>query len=333
MRALSRGFLVILAVAVASVFSAPSFAQSVRVACPRAIPLYYLPIPIAVNLGLFKKQGLEVEVVDLTGANAAKALISGSVEFSCNSLDHAIKVFSEGQSVKMVAGFQRLPGLALVAATKLKGEVKDITGLKGRSVGVGVLGSSTHLSLIYLLKKNNMTEQDVRVVSVPGPPFVAAIKAGQLEGGMNLEPYITRLLRQGDVYLLADLRTVNGTRAALGVDEFLNTGVLASQRTIAGNAETVQKFVNAVVEANKWIQAHTPEQIAAAMPSLGDLKPDFIAAMETLKEAFYADAVPTKKGVDAAVEFHKAIGTVDKGTTVNMGDVVDVTFVSKATKQ
>src|SRR5690606_32389577 len=53
-------------------------AQAVRIACPTSIPIYYLPVSVATGLDLFEKHGLDVEIVDLVGANAANALLSGS---------------------------------------------------------------------------------------------------------------------------------------------------------------------------------------------------------------------------------------------------------------
>jgi len=305
-------------------------AQPIRIGCPRAIPLYYLPVPVAENLGLFKKEGLTVEIVDIVGANAAKALLSNSIDVSCNSLDHAIKALAQGQSLKMIAGFQKLPGMALVVDKKHAGQIKNVADLKGRAIGIGVVGSSTHLGLQYVLKQAGIAERDVRVVSVPGAAFLAAIKSGQIDAGMNLEPFITRLLREDSASMLVDLRTATGTKQTIGTSEFVNTGVLVTEGTIKSKPELVQKFANAIVAANLWIQAKSPTEIADALPFLGDLKPDFIAAMGTLKDAYYPDAVPTVEGAKAVVDFHRQVGTIEPGFAVDPAALLDLSFVKRA---
>jgi NitT/TauT family transport system substrate-binding protein len=309
---------------------APAQAQSIRVSCPSAFPLYYLPIPIADKLGLFKEAGLNVEVVSLTGANAARALLAGSLEFSCNSLDHAIKAFAQGQSIKLILAFQRLPGLALSVATRLKGSVHDVRDLKGKTIGIAVLGSSTHLMLQYLIAKAGMVDRDFKIVGVPGPAFVAAMKAGQIDAGVMLEPYVTMLERDGTLHTVQDFRTIAGTKAVMGTSEFVNTGVLVSGALIDKDPALVQKFVNVLVKANGWAQSHTPREIANAIGVPPEGQADFVAALQKMADAYYPDAIPTEEGIKQTVAFHRVVGTIAKDMPINEQALVDLRFITAA---
>jgi hypothetical protein len=55
--------------------------------------MVYLPTVLAKTKGYFAEEGLDVEILDIKGggSQAASALIGGSVDFSANAIDHAIK--------------------------------------------------------------------------------------------------------------------------------------------------------------------------------------------------------------------------------------------------
>ena len=46
--------------------------------------------------------------------------------------------------------------------------------------------------------------------------FIAAIKQNRIDAGMTTEPTVSQLLKTGDAKVLVDMRTLEGTRAALG---------------------------------------------------------------------------------------------------------------------
>ncbi|MBI2527357.1 MAG: ABC transporter substrate-binding protein [Candidatus Rokubacteria bacterium] len=304
-------------------------AESIRIGCPAALPLYYLPASVADSQGFFRKEGLTVEMINLVGSDAAKALLAKSVDVSCNSLDHAIKAAAQGQQLKMIVAFQRTPAMALLVLNKHRDQIKSVRDLKGRAVGISVVGASAHLMLRYVLDRAGLGERDVRLVSVPGPAFIAAMKQGQIDAGMNFEPFVTRLIREGVAFPLLDLRPVKAAEAVMGGPEFVHTGMLARAETIRDRPATIQKVVNAIVRAHRWIQEHSPADIANALPDLKD-KEDFITAMGTLKDAYYPAGVPTEAGVIKTIGFHRAVGTLTADQRLDPRALLDTTFVLKA---
>lgn len=89
------------------------------------------------------------------------------------------------------------------------------------------------------------------------------------------EPTVSRLLKTGDAKILIDMRTAEGTKAALGGTSpaacvYLQTDWANSHKDI------VQKMVNAFVKTLKWIHSHSADEIAAKMP------PDYYAADKEL---------------------------------------------------
>ncbi|MBI3681491.1 MAG: hypothetical protein HY235_13990 [Acidobacteria bacterium] len=81
------------------------------------------------------------------------------------------------------------------------------------------------------------------------------------------EPAITILERRaGNVRILADLRTGEGVRQALGVEVYPAAVFYAPANWIEQHPREVAALAHAVRRTLDWMQKHSPEQIAAAMP-------------------------------------------------------------------
>src|SRR4029453_6547576 len=216
--------------------------------------MVYLPTVLAKSKGFFAEEGLDVEILDIKGggSQAASALIGGSVDFSANAIDHAIK--AKVQKKELVAGHShvRLAMMALVVASKHKGEIKTIADLKGRPLGVTSPGSQTHMILGYLLAKHGVKPDDVKIIGAGGNTMPLALEKDSVHAGMMLDPFFTAFMKQGKGVVLVDMFTIKGTQAAMG-GEVQGTTLLTRPEVIAKRPAVVQKMVNALVKANKLI--------------------------------------------------------------------------------
>src|SRR5919204_4988060 len=88
---------------------------TVKVSVGSAASLLYLPWDLAKALNYFEDENLDVQISYANaGTEAATALLSGSVDFTGNSIDHSIKAQIAGKPTKMVVSFAKLPGTGLV---------------------------------------------------------------------------------------------------------------------------------------------------------------------------------------------------------------------------
>src|SRR2546428_6870222 len=88
---------------------------SVKVSVGSAASLLYLPWDLAKALNYFEDENLDVQLnYAAAGTDAATALLSGSVDFTGNSIDHSIKAQIAGKPTKMVVSFAKLPGTGFV---------------------------------------------------------------------------------------------------------------------------------------------------------------------------------------------------------------------------
>jgi NitT/TauT family transport system substrate-binding protein len=307
-------------------------AEKVTVGVGGVALMVYLPTMLAKAKGFFAEEGLDVEILDIKGggSQAASALIGGSVDFSANAIDHAIKAKTQGKDLVAVHSHVRLPVMGLVVASKYKGVIKSIADLKGRPVGVTSPGSQTHMVLGYLLVKSGVKPDEVQVTGAGGNTMPLAIEKDSVHAGMMVDPFFTVFLKQGKGFALVDMFTTKGTLDAMG-GEVQGTTLLARPDVIARRPATVQKMVNALVRANKLIAGSSGAELAAMVPKelAGDPKL-YAESFEHAREAFPPDSLVSREGVARVIETMRAFDAVPAGLKLDPESVFDNRFVLKA---
>jgi NitT/TauT family transport system substrate-binding protein len=324
--------LVVLALLATAAPPAARAAEKVTVGIGGVGLMVYLPTALAKSKGFFEEEGLDVEILDIKGggSQAASALIGGSVDFSANAIDHAIKAKVQKKDLVAVHSHVRLAMMALVVANKHKGEIKSIADLKGRPVGVTSPGSQTHMILGYLLAKNGVKPEDVKIIGAGGNTMPLALEKDSVHAGMMLDPFFTAFLKQGKGFALVDMFTIKGTQAAMGGD-VQGTTLLTRPDVIAKRPAVVQKMVNALVKANKLIAASSGDAMAALLPKelAGDPKL-YAESFEHAKEGFPPDSLVSKEGVARVIETMRVFGAVPADVKLEPESVYDNRYVQKA---
>ena len=265
--------------------------------------LYYLPLTIAERLGHFKEQGLDVTINDFRGgAQSLQALAGGSVDVVTGAYEHTIRMQAKGQDVRALIELGRFPGIVLGIRKDRANAYKSPADLKGMKIGVSAPGSSTNFFVMYMLAKAGLKPTDASYIGVGiGPSVIAAVIKGEIDAISNLEPMMTKLELEGQIKVVADTRTEEGTRAIFGGSN--PAAVLyAKQDFIARNPNTVQALVNALYKTLKWLESATPEQVTATVPEeywLGD-RALYTAAVKANKPAYSVTGVIPAAGIKSA---------------------------------
>ncbi len=180
--------------------------------------LYYLPLTIAERLGHFRQQGLDVTINDFRGgAQSLQALVGGSADVVTGAYEHTIRMQAKGQDVKAVIELGRFPGIVLGVRKDHAASYRSYADLKGMKIGVSAPGSSTNFFVMYLMAKAGLKPTDASYIGVGiGPSAVAAITKGEIDALSNLDPMMTKLEQDGNIKIIADTRTEEGTRAIFG---------------------------------------------------------------------------------------------------------------------
>jgi len=290
-------------------------------------------LTIAERLGHFKQQGLDVAINDFRGgAQSLQALVGGSADVVTGAYEHTIRMQAKGQDVRALIELGRFPGIVLGIRKDRAATYKSSADLKGMKIGVSAPGSSTNFFVMYLMAKAGLKPADAAYIGVGiGPSVIAAIKRGEIDAVSNLDPMMTKLDMDGDIKVVADSRTEEGTRAIFGGSN--PAAVLyAKQDFIARNPNTTQALVNAFYKTLKWLERASPEQVAATVPEeywLGG-KALYLAAVKASKPSYSLDGVIPAAGMRSANDMLVAFDEELKGTSVDLSRTFDGRFVRKA---
>ncbi len=295
--------------------------------------LYYLPLTICERLGYFKEQGIDVAINDFRGgAQSLQALVGGSVDVVTGAYEHTIRMQAKGQDITAVIELGRFPGIAVGLRKERAQTYKSAADLKGTKIGVTAPGSSTHFFVMYLMSKAGLKPTDASYIGVgASASAVAAMKKGEIDAIANVDPMITMLEQDGDIKIIADSRTEEGTRAIFGGSNPAAVLYLRHQ-FLQDNPNTVQALVNAFYKTLKWLEQATPDAIAATVPQeyfLGD-KALYMAAVRANKQVYSLTGVIPAAGMQSAADMLTAFDPELKAAKVDLSRTFEDRFVKKA---
>jgi NitT/TauT family transport system substrate-binding protein len=295
--------------------------------------LYYLPLTIAEQLGYFKAEGLDLTIVDFAGgARALQAVVGGSADVVSGAFEHTVNMQFKGQPMRAFVLQGRAPQIVLGVNPKTMAGYRNVADLKGKKIGVTAPGSSTNIMVNFFLAKAGLKPSDVSIVGVGGGNgAVAAMRSGQVDAMSNLDPVITLLARSGDLKIIADTRVVAESDKLFGGP--MPAGCLyAPQPFIDKSPATAQALTNAMVRANKWIQAAGPSDVIKTVPEsylLGD-RAVYIDAFLAARGALSPDGVIPDAGAETAFRALASIDAEIAKAKLDLKAVYTNDFVKKA---
>lgn len=226
----------------------------------------YLPAVLTQQLGYFKDQGLDVELLNSrAGVEAENELLAGAVQGVVGFYDHTVDLQSKGKYIQSIVQFSQAPGEVELVSAKHP-EIKSPADFKGATLGVTGLGSSTDFLTQYLAVRSGLKPGDYTLLPVgAGNTFIAAVKQDQIQAGMTTEPTIAKLLKTGEASILVDMRTPEKTKEALGGD-YPAASFYVQSSWLEGHKDEAQKLANAFVKTMKFIATHHREADLTGRP-------------------------------------------------------------------
>jgi NitT/TauT family transport system substrate-binding protein len=328
-----RGLLVAGALAFLAAVPEAAAQTKVRLAVGGQVALYYLPLNVAVGLGHFKSEGLDVAISDFAGgARALQALMGGSADVVAGAYDHTIQMQAKDQPLVAVVQLGRIPGFVLALRTSKAGAYRGPADLKGLKIGITAPGSSTHFMVQYMMVRAGLKADDASFIGVgAGASAVAAIQRGEIDALVSVDPAINLLMAEKAIKIVADTRTLQGTIDVYG-GPYPAAVLYATPAYIQSNPKTIQSLVNAFVRTLKWIQSHPAEDIAKVLPqehALGN-PGNFIRSIRASIPMYSPDGLFTREGADTAYNVLRQFDPAVKSATIDVAKSYTDEFVRKA---
>lgn len=219
--------------------------------------VFYSPKYIALELGFFEEEGLDVEMTTAWGAhNGMAALISGSADIGFFGSEATIYVHQQG-APDPVIGFAQLTQRD-GSFFMMRGDVDDFSwdDVRGQLIVGARKGGVPQMVLEWVLRKHGI-EPFLDVGIITHLEFDAA--AGAFAGGLGdfvaqFDPAMTELERQGSGTIVASLGAEAG--------DIAYTAYHALQSYIDRHPDIIERFTRAIYKGQQWAHAHTSAEIA-----------------------------------------------------------------------
>ncbi|RQS26468.1 MULTISPECIES: ABC transporter substrate-binding protein [unclassified Burkholderia] len=294
--------------------------------------LIYLPPKLAENLGYFKDEGLNVELQSQqAGVDAENELLAGAVQAVVGFYDHSIDLQAKGKEIESIVIFGLVPGSMEMVRADAVDQIKNMGDIKGKTLGVTALGSSSSFLGQYLAAKYGLKASDYSMLPVgSGNSLIASIKQRRVEVAWTTEPTTSLLRANGDAKVLVDLSTVEGTRAALG-GLYPASSLYVESSWAQTHKPEAEKLARAFVKTLHFIQTHTAEQIADRMPAdyYGGNKALYVQALKASLPMYSPDGKMPDGGPETVLRVMSAFNPHIKGKHINLSRTYTNSFVNQ----
>jgi len=212
----------------------------------------FLPLWIAQDKGIFKKYGLNTEVITFQGGPlAVQALVSGSIQFHLGGNSSIVDARMQGANTATLAMFVDTLPYTLVAAQ----QIKSAAQLKGGRFAVSRSGSVSDLSLRIALRNMGINPEKEAVILGIGDQTsrFSALRSGAVDATV-ISPPLTVTARKLGFNLITSFQDAGITWAYDSID--------ATKDFAKQNREIVLNFLKAFIEGNAYIWKNKEESLS-----------------------------------------------------------------------
>ena len=266
---LSRGILLAYALLLSFCLHAEPLRISVSVPGPGAASYY--PVELIGRIGADKEEDAEVRIVFSPGGpSALDDMLNNNVDFAVVGLPAAMSVHLTDNRVTALAAINDLPLYVLLVRRGLKGEVKTIADLKGRTIGLHTSSTnnkSTSQQVMELMfRRGGVPLGSYRIASV-GRRWESEslmLRTGTVDALIGDEPNASSMVAKNIAFPLVHLGNPDTMRLFAGTG-FLRGALIGRADKIEKDPTKAATMVRIIKRALDWIATHSAEEFADKM--------------------------------------------------------------------
>jgi NitT/TauT family transport system substrate-binding protein len=278
----------------------------------------FMTFPLAQKRGFLKEEGIEAEIIRITGAASRAALGSGEVDYG-TGLGSNIGGAITGLPIKVVACYVPAPVLALVA----RPELKSVQGLRGKTLGILVFGGVAHFAARVMAKHFGLDpDKDMKFIAVgPVEARFAALTQGLIDATLLAPPLDFEAKKRGfNVLARADEILI-----------FPETGLVTGVKKIQEKPDEIKRAIRAGIKATRYIRNNREGTIQFIMEWLKINRETATATYDGVAKVYNDDIHVCEKGLRLVIEETKKTAKVNR--EVAFSDVVDLSILREAQRE
>lgn len=207
---------------------------------------YNIPFWVALDAGEFKKAGLEVDPVLISGGSKSmQALLSGGLDFAHVSGGVSVQASLSGADVTILATAANSMSAGVIAAK----DVRNYQDLRGKKIGIASFGGNNDIGLRFAFKKNGVNpDKDVTFLQLGGERNrLTALERGAISATIMSPPGLFVAEAQG-YSRLGDLNTM-GMR-------YPELSIVGRKRDLKDRRDLIRRYLRAYLEAVRVMKSN-----------------------------------------------------------------------------
>jgi ABC-type nitrate/sulfonate/bicarbonate transport system substrate-binding protein len=278
----------------------------------------FMTFPLAQKRGFLKEEGIEAEIIRITGAASRTALGSGEVDYG-TGLGSNIGGAMTGLPIKVVACYVPAPVLALVT----RPEFKSVQALKGKTVGILVFGGVAHFAARVMAKHFGLDpDKDMKFIAIgPVEARFAALTQGLIDATLLAPPLDFEAKKRGfNVLARADEILI-----------FPETGLVSGVKKIQERPDEVKRVIRAGIKAYRYIRGNRDGTVQFIMEWLKINREVATATYDGVAKVYNDDINICEKGLRLVVDETKK--TLKIAREIPLSEIADLSILKEAQRE
>jgi NitT/TauT family transport system substrate-binding protein len=278
---------------------------------------HFVTFPLAANKGFFRDEGLDVEIFRMGTRVASLAISSGELGYFV-SIGASVQAAIAGIPTRVVASY--VPALfALVS----RPEYKSVRELKGKTIGVSVIGASPHMIARMIVKHFGLDpEKDVTFVNTGGPEG----RLTKQYKGMTAATVVPV-----PVNLLGKRMGFNILASAYDIFTYPEGGLILNAKRIKEKRDEIKRVIKTGIRASRYIRENRDGTIRFLMEWQKIDREIAAGAYEALVNQVNVDGSLPEKELRLVIG--EAKQAIPRSRTLSLSDVEDLSILAEAQRE
>ena len=284
-----------------------------------ALSVTSLPLVAAREWKFFHEQGLEVEIILMSPAISASALMAGEVDYFAGVGPGSVSASLGGLPLRAVWFSSDRVSYSLMAGPQFK----TVQDLKGKKIGVMAgLGTTNHVALAIALEKLGANPKDYGILAIPSAELLRSLESGFLDAA-SLNPPLLFLAQRKGFRSLLDIGSMV---------EMPGGGLTALTKDIKGKPDEVKRVIRALQTAKDAIRKSKDKAVELMIRTLKMDRETAAATYDVFITTLSADGIPSRGGMENLLKSIQAQGRfVDR--RVSFADIADDRLAIEVAKE
>lgn len=292
--------------------------EYVRFATPSTRSLNSLPLVMAEKRGFYRGEGITAEIfLGIKSTLILAGMISGEFDYGAPFGD-LIRSSASGMPVKVLF----VIGGQLPHSLITKPQIKKVTDLKGKIIGVSSLGSSEHFVARKVIQHFGMNPDKDLTIMASGPGMhLVALEAGSVDAVFTGPPRSILAKKKGYNEILKVADVVKMASIALG----------ATEKKIRENPGQIKRMMRSLIRSIIYVKGHKPEMIKFLTEEWGFNKDVVDETYEAGIKEYSKDGATSETAIYNEIEMGKNLGMIK--TDISLSKVVDFSLLKETLKE